>query len=204
MAGVRRLIRVRRMLATAAVLLVVAVGAAGCSLFGSDGDKPEGPAQAPAGFKTHQAALYSISYPDGWKVTEQPNTTGGPPIVVIQGASGSGGFSPQIAIGHDTNYSSSFDDAMEVYRTVSIGKTGTVVSDEPTNLAGAARAQRTEYTEQQPGKDGQQHTIRVVELHALTPDRTMYDVLVRAPKEDFDAAQLEKALDSFRILGARS
>jgi hypothetical protein len=93
---------------------------------------------------------------------------------------------------------------MEIFRTVSIGKTGTVVSDEATSLAGADRAQRTEYTEQRPGKDGQQHTIRVVEIHALTADRTMYDVLVRAPKEDFDGAQLDKALDSFRILGARS
>jgi hypothetical protein len=27
----------------------------------------------------------------------------------------------------------------------------------------------------------------------------MFDVLVRAPKEDFDSAQLGKALDSFRI-----
>ena len=207
MAGVWRLIRVRRarqMLATTAVLLAVAVAAAGCSLFGSDGDKPEGPAETPAGFKTHQANLYSISYPDSWTVTEKPNSSGGPPIVVIQGASGSGGFSPQIAVGHDTNYSSNFDDAMEIFRTVSIGKTGTVVSDEATDLAGAARAQRTEYTEQQPGKDGQQHTIRVVEIHALTADRTMYDVLVRAPKEDFDGAQLDQALDSFRILGARS
>jgi hypothetical protein len=204
MAGVRRLIRVRRMLATTAALLVVAVPVAGCSLFGSDGDKPEGPAQTPAGFKTHQANLYSISYPGSWTVTERPNASGGPPIVVIQGASGSGGFSPQIAVGHDTNYSSDFDDAMEIFRTVSIGKTGTVVSDQATSLAGAARAQRTEYTEQQPGKDGQQHTIRVVEIHALTADRTMYDVLVRAPKEDFDGAQLDTALDSFRILGARS
>jgi hypothetical protein len=44
----------------------------------------------------------------------------------------------------------------------------------------------------------------VVEIHALTADRTMYDVLVRAPKEDFDGAQLDQALDSFRILGATS
>jgi hypothetical protein len=205
MAGVRRLIRVRRarrMLATTVVLLVVAGAAAGCS--GSDGDKPAGPAPAPTGFKTHQASLYSISYPESWKVTEKPNPSGGPPILVIQGASGSGGFSPQIAVGHDTNYSSDFDDAMEIYRTVSIGKAGTVVSDQATSLAGADRAQRTEYTEQQPGQDGQQHTIRVVEVHALTADRTMYDVLVRAPKEDFDGAQLDKALDSFRILGAKS
>jgi hypothetical protein len=204
MAGVWRLMRVRRMLATTAVLLVVAAGVAGCSPFGSDGDKPEGPAPPPAGFKTHQASLYSISYPESWTVTEKPDSGGGPPIVLIQGAGGSGGFSPQIAVGHDTNYSSDFDDAMEIFRTVSIGKTGTVVSDEATSLAGAARAQRTEYTEQQPGKDGQQHTIRVVEIHALTADRTMYDVLVRAPKEDFDGAQLDQALDSFRILGVRS
>jgi hypothetical protein len=164
--------------ATVLLLLVVAL-AAGCGTAARGED--QAPAAPSAGFASYQAARYSIAYPDGWTLSTRPNVGGGPLTVVIQGPDGSGGFAPQIAVGHDTNYASDFDDAMEVFRLVSIGQTGTVISDQPTQLAGAARAQRTEYTELQQGADGQRHTIRVVELHALTPDRTMYDVLGRAP-----------------------
>jgi hypothetical protein len=182
--------------AVAALLFVLLLTAAACG--GSGGDE-QAAAAVPAGFATYQAARYSIAYPAGWQVSEQPNSGGGAPTVVIQGPAGAGGFAPQIAVGHNTGYSSDFDDAMEIYRLTAIGQTGTVVSDQPTQLAGAARAQRTEYTEPQQGTDGQRYTIRVVDLHALTPARTMYDVLVRAAQEDFDRAQLTKALDTFRV-----
>jgi hypothetical protein len=190
---------VRRVLAVTATLAVVAASAA-CSSGGSGGgEEPAAPAAPPAGFASYQGAGYTIAYPSGWSVSQKPNSSGGPPVISILGANGTGGFPPQIAIGHDTNYSSDFDDAMEIFRTVSIGKAGRVVSDQATKLAGAERAQRTEYTLQQQGAGGQQYTIRAIEIHALTPGRTMYDVLVRAPREDFDRAQLAKALDSFRI-----
>jgi hypothetical protein len=193
--------RARRVLATTAAMLAVAVSAAACSSGGGDGggQQPAAPAAPPAGFATHQGDGYTIDYPSSWTVSEKPNSSGGPPVISILGANGAGGFPPQIAIGHDTNYRSSFDDAMEIFRTVSIGKAGQVVADQPTTLPGAERAQRTEYTLQQQGTGGQQYTIRHIEIHALTPGKTMFDVLVRAPKEDFDRAQLAKALDSFRI-----
>ena len=63
--------------------------------------------------------------------------------------------------------------------------------------AGFATYQGPTYTIAYP--QGWQVTTRLVELHAITPARTMFDVLVRAPKEDFDNAQLGKALDSFRV-----
>jgi hypothetical protein len=200
MAGPQGSLTVRRVLATAAALLALATGAAGCSFgpFGGDGGRAA-PAAPPAGFTTYQAPRFSIAYPNGWTVSEKPNSSGGPPVISILGAVGSGGFQPQIAVGHDTDYRSDFDDAMEVFRTVSIGQAGQVVADQPTTLPGAERAQRTEYTLQQQGPDGRQHTIRVVELHALTPAKTMYDVLVRAPQQDFDKAGLLRALDSFRV-----
>jgi hypothetical protein len=179
--------------ATAALLFVLAVATAACG--GSGGEQQA----VPVGFTTYQAARYSIAYPAGWMSSERPNTAGGPPTVVIQGPNGSGGFAPQIAIGHDTDYASDFDDALEVFRLVAVGQTGTVVSDQPIQLAGAARAQRTEYTEPNQGTDGQQYTIRIVEIHTLTADRTMYDVLVRAPQQDFDRAQLLTALNSFQV-----
>lgn len=185
------------MLATLAALTVLAVVAAGCS--SGSGSDQQAQAAPPAGFATYQGPTYTIAYPQGWQVTTKPNSGGGPPTVVITGPAGAGGFQPVVAVGHDTNYASSFDDALEIFRTVSIGKTGQVLSDQPTTLQGAQQAQRTEYTEQQPGTNGQAYTLRLVELHAITPARTMFDVLVRAPKEDFDNAQLGKALDSFRI-----
>jgi hypothetical protein len=188
----------RRARPPALVILLLAVTTiAAC---GGAGEGEQAAAAPPAGFATYQAPRFSIAYPGSWTVSERPNPKGsGPPILLIQGASGSGGFSPQIAVGHDTTYPSDFDDAMEIFRLVSIGKAGTVVSDQPTMLAGAARAQRTEYTEPLPGTDGRQYTIRIVEIHALTPARTMYDVLVRAPMEDFDRALLLQALDTFRV-----
>jgi hypothetical protein len=188
--------RASRAQAAGILLLLVALALAGCG--GSGGDE-QPTAGAPAGFTTYQASWFSISYPVGWTVSEKPNSTGGSPVISILGPNGSGGFPPQIAIGHNANYSSDFDDAMEVFRLASIGQTGAVVSDQPTQLAGAERAQRTEYTQPQQGTDGQQRTIRHVELHALTPGRTMFDVLVRAPQEDFDGAQLLQALDTFRV-----
>jgi hypothetical protein len=185
------------MLATIAALMVLAVVAAGCS--SGSGNDQAAPAAPPHGFATYQGPTYTIAYPQGWQVTTKPNSGGGPPTVLITGPQGTGGFQPVVAVGHDTDYASSFDDALEVFRAVSIGKTGQVTSDQPTTLQGAEQAQRTEYTEQQPGANGQAYTLRLVELHAITPARTMFDVLVRAPKEDFDSAQLGKALDSFRI-----
>ena len=185
------------MLATLAALTVVAVVAAGCS--SGSGNDQQAPAAVPAGFATYQGPTYTIAYPQGWQVTTKPNTGGGPPTVLITGPAGTGGFQPVVAVGHDTNYASDFHDALEIFRTVAIGKTGQVITDQPTNLHGAQQAQRTEYTEQQPGSDGQAYTLRLVELHAITPGRTMFDVLVRAPKQDFDTAQLNQALDSFRI-----
>jgi hypothetical protein len=188
--------RAPRRRTTAMLLLVVAMAATACGRSGGD---EQASAALPAGFTTYQAPLFSIAYPDGWTVSEKPNYTDGPPIVVIQGPNGSGGFAPQIAVGHDTGYGSDFDDAMEVFRIVSIGQTGTVISDQPITLVGAARAQRTEYTEPLHGTDGRQYPIRIVEVHAMTPARTMYDVLVRAPQQDFDAARLTNALDSFQV-----
>jgi hypothetical protein len=186
---------------TLLVTLLVALVLGGCGLLpGGDGDDaPRGPAATPAGFAAHTGPTFTIAHPQGWTKTNRPDDKGGPPVLLIQGPEGAGGFPPQIAVGHDTNYSSDFDDAMEIFRTIAIGKTGRVVADAPVRLAGAARAQRTEYTETQSGSDGRSYTIRVVELHALTPDRTMFDVLVRAPAEDFEAARLAQALDSFRV-----
>jgi hypothetical protein len=179
-----------------AALLVVA--AAACSS-GKD-EPPSGQAAAPpAGFATYQGPTYTIGYPQGWQVTQKPTSTGGPPSTLITGPVGPGGFHPIIGVGHDTNYASDFNDALELFRTVSIGKGGHVVADQPTSLPGAAKAQRTEYTIQQPGTDGQAYSIHVIELHAITPARTMFDVLVRAPEQAFDRALLTKALDSFRI-----
>jgi hypothetical protein len=181
----------------AAAVAVLALTAAGCS---SGHDQPSSKAAAPpAGFATYRGPTYTIAYPTGWQPSQQPNPGGGPATVVITGPPGAGGFTPQIAVGHDTNYASDFDDALAVFRTVSIGKTGRVVSDQPTRLAGAAKAQRTEYTETHQGTDGRSYTVRLVELHAITPNRTMFDVLVRAPDQDFAGAQLGQALDSFRI-----
>jgi hypothetical protein len=188
--------RAPRPLVAAALLFVLVIVAAACGGSGGDG---QAAAAAPTGFATYQAPRYSIAYPTGWTVSERPNAGGGPPTVVIQGPNGAGGFAPQIAVGHDTDYASAFDDALEAYRLTAIGQTGTVVSDQPVELDGAERAQRTEYTEPQQGSDGQQYTIRVIDLHALTAARTMYDVLVRAPKEDFDGAQLAAALGTFRV-----
>jgi hypothetical protein len=189
--------RVRRPRATVILLLLaVATAASGCRNAG--GDDPAA-AATPTGFTTYQAPRYSIAYPAGWQLSEKPSATGGPPVLSILGPAGTGGFPPQIAVGHDTNYPSDFDDAMEVYRLTAIGQTGTVVSDQPIQLAGAERAQRTEYTEPQQDRDGQQYTIRVVDLHVLTPAHTMFDVLVRAPQEDFDGAQLTQALNTFRV-----
>ena len=188
--------RAGRLLAAA---LLVTVAAAGCSGGGKD-KAPAGQAAAPpTGFATYQGPTYTIAYPQGWQVSQQPTSTGGPPSTLIKGPVGPGGFHPIIGVGHDTNYSSDFNDAMELFRTTAIGKAGHLVNDQATSWPGAAKAQRTEYTIQQPGTDGQAYTIHVVELHAITPARTMFDVLVRAPEQNFDRAVLGKALDSFRI-----
>jgi hypothetical protein len=199
MDGTRRSIRARRAGRLLAAALLVTMAAAGCS---SGKDKsPASQAAAPpaAGFATYQGPTYTIAYPQGWQVTQQPTSTGGPPSTLIKGPIGPGGFHPIIGVGHDTNYSSDFNDAMELFRTAAIGKSGHLVTDQATSWPGAAKAQRTEYTIQQPGTDGQAYTIRVIELHAITPARTMFDVLVRAPEQNFDQAVLGKALESFRI-----
>jgi hypothetical protein len=202
MDGARRLSiqtrRARRLLTLTATLLV-AVAAAGCSSGKQQAPAGQAPAAAPAGFATYQGPTYTIAYPTGWQVTQQPTSTGGPPSTLITGPIGPGGFHPIIGVGHDTNYGSEFSDAMELFRTTAIGKAGHLIADQPTKLAGAAKAQRTEYTIQQPGTDGQAYTIHVVELHAITPARTMFDVLVRAPEQSFDRTVLGNALDSFRI-----
>ncbi len=203
MDGARRLSirtpRARRVLTLTATLLVVAVAAGGCSSGKDKSPASQAPAAPPAGFATYQGPTYTIAYPQGWQVTQQPTSTGGPPSTLITGPIGPGGFHPIIGVGHDTNYASEFSDAMELFRTTAIGKAGHLITDQPTKLAGAAKAQRTEYTIQQPGTDGQAYTIRVVELHAITPARTMFDVLVRAPEQAFDRTVLSNALDSFRI-----
>jgi hypothetical protein len=183
--------------AAAPLLLLALVLASGCG--GPSGHEQPTAAALPAGFATYQGPTYTIGYPKGWQVTQQPTSTGGPPSTLIKGPIGPGGFHPIIGVGHDTNYASDFNDAMELFRTVSIGKGGHLVTDQPTSWPGAAKAQRTEYTIQQPGTDGQAYTIRVIELHAITPARTMFDVLVRAPEQAFDRALLSKALDSFRV-----
>src|SRR6266545_2487248 len=188
--------RAGRLLAAA---LLLTVAAAGCSSGKDKSPASQAPATPAAGFATYQGPTYTITYPQGWQVTQQPTSTGGPPSTLIKGPIGAGGFHPIIAVGHDTNYSSDFNDAMELFRTAGIGKGGRLVADQPTSWPGAAKAQRTEYTIQQPGTDGQAYTIHVIELHAITPARTMFDVLVRAPEQSFDRALLGKALDSFRI-----
>jgi hypothetical protein len=195
MGGAGRLPRAgRRWLLAAAAVLLAAAGS-GCG----GRQQPGRPASPPAGFATYHGPAYTVAYPAAWRPSHRPNPGGGPATLLVTGPAGAGGFTPQLAVGHDTGYASGFDDALAAFRTVAVGRTGQVVSDRPVRLAGAARAQRTEYTERRRGADGRDWTIRLVELHAITPARTMFDVLVRAPDQDFANAKLDQTLDSFRI-----
>jgi hypothetical protein len=182
----------RRAQAALGALLTVML-ATGCSLL-SERTPP-----APAGFTTYKGAGFTIAYPQGWTIRQTTDQTG-LPVTSIYGPAGTAGFSPQIAIGRGSDQNASFGLLMDTFREGMKAQGYRILSDRPVKLHGARDAQLTELVSSpQQSTRGETAVIRDVHLHVLDRRRVLYDVLVRAPEQDFDAAKLRAALDTFRL-----
>ena len=105
-----------------------------------------------------------------------------------------------IAIGRGPDQNASFGLLMDTFREAMKAQGYRIVSDRPFKLHGARDAQLTELVSSpQQSTRGEMAVIRDVHLHVLDRHRVLYDVLVRAPEQDFDAAKLRVALDTFRL-----
>jgi hypothetical protein len=185
-----------RLLGGLAALAGLVLVLAGCSLFRSE--PAAGAADPPAGFTPYDGAGYRIAYPAGWSVNQQTDRHG-QPLVYFNGPNGPSGLPPELGVGRSP-LSGSFDDAMTAFRgSARLVKSEQFRSDRPATVEAATAAHLTEgvYPERTPA--GTEVQVRIIDLHVLSPDGTLFDVYVRAPEAEFDEATLRAALESFRL-----
>lgn len=186
-----------RLLGGLAALAGLVLVVSGCSPFRS-ASGGAGQGDPPAGFTSYEGAGYRIAYPAGWSVNQQTDRQG-QPLVSFSGPNGPSGLPPELGVGRSP-LSGSFDDAMTAFRgSARLVKSEQFRSDRPAEVEAATAARLTDgvYPQQTPA--GAEVQVRIIDLHVLSPDGTLFDVYVRAPEAEFDEAVLRAALDSFRL-----
>ena len=172
-------------------IIVLALVLAGCG--GSSGpDKPE---SVPSGFKTMNGPGYSFAYPSSWETLD--NIEGG---TGAQGPKGTGGLAPQAAVGRGET-TASLDNSVDGFIANNrIRRAGwKVVKQEDYKLDGAKDAHLIEATYNEVTGGTATTPVRTIDVLVQTDKGMAYDLFLRAPDADFDAARLREILDTFRL-----
>ncbi len=198
-------------LLTAVSLATVVVTAAACG-GGAGAGKDSGddtreaaatPVTAAAGWVTQRGEDWSFSHPDGWKDVSSADPGTGKESSIFQSPPGVQGIPSQIGIGTASRYKDPLKTAVRIARDINETRFPTyeVRKEGPFAVAGATGyeidATYDSFTDE-PVK------VRIVDIYVQTPDKRQMNFFVRGPETDLEELDVDRVVDSFRVLAGKS